>query len=168
MLAHNSVVSQVSAPSTTTTTTTTATNTAATAAAEATMPNRGTSPPAMVGTWAGQLTPSFADVLQDLGGLEFMAHLVGAFKASLNGSTVGAEDNVSPVNNFVSDTASLQDQIQAINENGASSTLVTTFDDVKVTGMSQGTQLLSLFQAIAAIYPSIGAAYPKDSFGDEL
>ena len=65
-------------------------------------------------------------------------------------------------------SASLQDQIQASNENGVSSTLIATFNDVEITGVSQGTQSQFLFRAIAAVHPSIGAACPKDSFGAKL
>ena len=57
---------------------------------------------------SGQLTPSFANMLQTLGGPEFLAQLVRALKASLNDSTVGAEDRASPVDDFGSDAASLQ------------------------------------------------------------
>ena len=54
---------------------------------------------------------SLADALQKLGGPEFLSQLVGALKASVNDSMVGAEDEASPVDNFGLDNASFQDQI---------------------------------------------------------
>ena len=74
-------------------------------------------------------------MLQTLGGPEFITQLVRAFKASLYDSTVGAEDGTIPVDNFGPDSASLQNKIQAINENGASSTSIATFDNVEITCM---------------------------------
>ena len=47
-------------------------------------------------------------MLQAPSGQEFMAQLVGAFQANPPDSTVGDEDNIIPLDNFVLDMARLQ------------------------------------------------------------
>ena len=83
-------------------------------------------------TLAAGATQSVASMLAVLGP-EFMARL----KEQLTDSTVGAEDEANLLDANAHASASFQDQINAMNENGASSILVAPFDKVEVTGVRQ-------------------------------
>ena len=95
-------------------------------------------------------------------GPEFLAWLVNSAKEQLTDSTVRAENEVNPLDAGAPDTTSFQDQINAMNKNGASSILVAPFNEVEVTGVRQNPYSQSLTHAMAC--PGLNAVLPKGGF----
>ena len=105
-----------------------------------------------------------AAVLASLGP-EFLVQLMSCAKQQSMDGTARAEDKPNPLDAGVLDSASFQDQINAMNETGAGPTSVAPFDEVKVTGVRQNPYPQILTYAMAAACPGLEGVHPKGSYG---
>ena len=78
---------------------------------------------------------------------------------------MGAEDGANHLDAGAKALASFQDQINAMNETGASFILVAPFDEVKVTGVRQNPYPQSLTNIMVTACPGLNGVHPKGSYG---
>ena len=79
--------------------------------------------------------------------------------------TAGAEDEPNPLDDGILDSASFQEQINAMNATEASHSSVAPFDEVEVTGVRQNPYPQTLTYAMAAVCPGLEGVQPKGSYG---
>ena len=98
-------------------------------------------------------------------GPEFLARLKNSVKEQFTDGTVRAEDGPNPLGAGSQDSASFQDQINAMNEIGASSIAEAPFEEIKVTGVRQNPYPQSLTYAIVVSCPGLDRVHPRESIG---
>ena len=77
-----------------------------------------------------------AEILASLGP-EFMAQFLNSVQGKATEESTRAEDEPNPLDGGALDSASFQDQINDMNNIGASHSSVAPFDEVEVTGVKQ-------------------------------
>ena len=105
-----------------------------------------------------------ASVLASLGP-EFLAQFMTSAKQQSTDGTARAEDKPNPLDAGVLDSASFQDQINAMNEIGAGPTSVAPFDKVEVTGVRQNPYPQSFMYAMVAACPGLDGVHPTGNYG---
>ena len=94
-----------------------------------------------------------------------MAHFINSVQRKSTEERGRAENKPNPLDAGALDSASFQDQINAMNNIGAGPSLVAPFDEVEVTGVRQNPFPQSLTYTMGAACPSLNGAHPKGSYG---
>ena len=109
---------------------------------------------------ATQMAELFASL-----GPEWVARFMNSAQGKATEEATRAEDGPNPLDEGGLDSASFQDQINAMNATGASQSSVAPFDEVEVTGVRQNPYPQTLTYAMASVRPGLEGAQPKGSFG---
>ena len=98
-------------------------------------------------------------------GPESIAQFMNSVQGKSTEGTARAEDKPNPLDAGALDSASFQDQINAMNEIWANSSSVAPINKVKVKGVRQNPFPQSPMYAMGAACPGLDGAHPKGSYG---
>ena len=94
-----------------------------------------------------------------------MAQFLNSVQGKATEESTRAEDEPNPLDGGALDSASFQDQINAMNATGASHSSVALFDEVEVTGVRHNPFAQSLTHTMGVACPGLDGAHPKGSIG---